>query len=191
MAASFKVVKSISRALMYVTYAAMLALLVITVWDVIARYVFNRPSSGVTEWSQMFLITCMTCMAHALIEGRMISVGVIVERFHKKVNAAIEIGMGVAAFAFFLIAGYQLILLSQFSTVIGEEYFVIRVPKWPMYAILSISFLACAMTTVVYVIERLQKLFAPPIEKSALDNPEIAFLMGSEKDAKKEGGAAS
>ena len=188
MAVPFKVIKTISRILMYVTYAALLALLVITVYDVIMRYVFNNPSSGVTEWSQMFLIICMTCMAHALVEGRFISVGVFVDRFPQKVNAAFEIGMVAAAIVFFIVVGYQLIALSQVAIQMGETYFVIKTPKWPMYVVLGISFLACVLTSFVYVVERLKKLYAPKVEESILDNPELTILLGLDKDGKEGGG---
>ena len=189
MAVTIKTIKTVTRALMYVCYAALVAMLAITVYDVIMRYIFNNPSSGVTEWSQMFLITCMTTMAHALVEGRFISVGVLVDRFPKKGNMGFEIGMGIAAFVFFIIVGYQLLLLAQGSTLMREAYFVIKTPKWPMYVILGISFLACALATVAYVVERVKKLNAPAAEQSIFDNPELAFIAEAEAGDKKGGEA--
>lgn len=187
---AFKVIKTISRSLMYVSYAAMLGMLGITVWDVIMRYIFNRPSSGVTEISQMFLIVAMTTMAHALIEGRFINVGVFVDKFPKKLNIGFEIGMGVAALVFFIIVGTQLLGLTETSIAIHEQYFILKTPRWPMYMVLAISFLACAMATVVFVIERI-KNFKPPGEVDILDNPELAVILGTDKEDKKEGGDLS
>jgi len=167
----------------------MLCLLGLTVWDVIMRYALNNPSSGVTEWSQMFLIISMTALSNAIVEKRWISVGVVVDKFPKIPNFIIEIVMGAVAFGFFLLVGYQLLMLSQLSIQLHELYFVIKTPRWPMYLFLSVSFLACCLATIVYVIERLQN-YSPPKDKAedALDNPELAFL--TKGDEKKEGGAA-
>ena len=186
-----KSMKWITRVCMYVCYAAMLALLAITVYDVIMRYVFNNPSSGVTEWSQMLLITGMLCMANACAEGRFIAVGVLVDRFPKKANAAVEIAMVAAAIVFFIIVGYQLILLSQLADQMNEAYFVIKTQKWPMYLILGISFLTCVFAAIIYVIERLKKLFSAQaeVEEDILDNPELAILLGKDVEDK-EGGVA-
>ena len=171
-----KILKWITRALMYVCYAAILVLLVLTVSDVIMRYGFGKPSTGVTEYSQMLLIICMTCLAHAIAEGRYISVGVIVDRFPKKLNFAFEIIMGAAACVFFYIVGSQMILAISQSIQYNERYFVLGTPRWPMYMILGIAFLACVLATVVYVIERIRN-YTPPKEKDFFDdNPDLAIL---------------
>ena len=69
----------------------------------------------------------------------------------------------------------------------NEAYFVIKTPKWPMYIVLGISFLACVFAAVVFVIERIKKLYAPRTEEdeSILANPELAILLGKEADDEK------
>jgi TRAP-type C4-dicarboxylate transport system permease small subunit len=191
MAVILKILKLVTRCFMYVSYGAILVLLALTVWDVIARYVFGKPSSGMPEISQMLLIICMTCLAHAIVEGRWINVGVVVDRFPRSVNIGFEIGSAVVSFVFFVIVGYQLLLLSQGSVLLREAYFILGVPRWPMYLVLGVSFLACCLATFVFVIERIQKIKAPPVEENILDSPDLAILMSiSDEDgnAAKEGG---
>lgn len=186
MSVFLKTLRSITRGFIYVCYASLVVLMVMTVVDVIMRYVFNKPSSGVTEWSQMLLIICMTAMAHALVDGRFVLVGTIVDKFPKKVNFAFEIIMGAISFTFFFIVGYQLMKMVGNSMSHNELYFIIKTPKWPMYLILGASFLATALATIVYVIERITN-YTPPQEKTVFDeNPDLAILALSDEALEKE-----
>jgi len=161
MAITLKIIKAMTRYLMYVGYAAVVVLLAITVWDVIARYAFGKPSSGITEISQMLLIITMITMAHAIVDNRWIQVGVVVDKFPLKVNIAFEVGMAIVAVVIFFIIGSQLIIMAELSVRIRETYFVLGTPRWPMYAVLGISFLACILATFVYTVERIKKVLPP------------------------------
>ena len=137
----------------------------------------------------MLLIVCMTAMAHALVEGRFIAVNVLVDRFPKKLNLAIELFMGIISFAFFILVGVQMFNQIGFSIQTKQAYFMVKLPKWPMFAALGASFLACALGTVVYVYERIIN-FKDPKEKTVYDdNPDLAILALSEDDNSNAGGA--
>lgn len=182
------ILKWVSRALLYVSYGAILVLLGMTVWDVIMRYVFGRPNSGVTEISQMLLIISMTCLAHAVVDGRNIAVGVLVDRLPKAGNFIIEIIMGAIAIVFFFIVGSQLIVMTGTSMNLHEAYFVLKTPRWPLYLVLGVSFLACVLATVVYVIERIRN-YKPPTEIDFFeDNPDLAILAFSDGEGEEKGG---
>ena len=182
MSVFLKILKGISRVLVYVSYGAITVMAVMTVFNVIMRYIFKSPASGVTEISQMLLIISMTALAHACVEGRFIAVGAFVDRFPKKASIALEVIMGAIALAFFLFVGWQLIVQVGASIRGNEAYFMIKTPRWPMYLILGISFLATALATIVYVIERIQN-FTPPREKNVFDeNPDLAILAFSDED---------
>ena len=183
MSVFLKTLKVITKALMYVSYAATLAMMAIVVWDVIMRYVFNKPSSGVTEISQMLLIISMTAMANALIEKRFVAVGTLVDRFPKGVNIAFEILMGALSLIFFVVVGYNLIVMAEGAFRTHETYFVLKTPRWPMYGVLGIAFLSCALATIAYVIERIQSFSTE--EKSIFDeNPDLAILAFADEDVK-------
>ena len=183
-----KVLKIITRVFLYISYVSIGALGIMTVVDVVRRSIFGATMNGVTEFSQMFLIVSMTSMAYAMVDGRFINVNVLVDRFPKKINLFIEVFMGVLSLAFFVIVG--IMLFNQISGAIefGESYFMIKVPKWPMYVILGASFLACVPATVVYVYERIVN-FKDKSEKTAFDeNPDLAILAFTEDDYVDAGG---
>jgi len=182
MSVFIKILKTISRSLLYVSYVAIAGMAIMTVFNVVMRYIFNSPVIGVTEVSQMFLIVAMTALAHSCVEGRFIAVGAFVDHTPKKLNISIEIVMGAVALVFFFFVGWQLIVQVGVSYSTHEAYFMIKAPRWPMYLILGISFLATALATIAYVIERLQN-FTPAKEKNVFDeNPDLAILALSEDD---------
>ena len=181
------------RALIFVSYAAILVLLCLTVWDVVNRYVFSKTTSGVTEVSQILLVISTAAIAHAIVEGRYIQVGVIVDRLPKVGNFVFEIVMAALAIFYFFIVGWQLLELTTLSVKLNEYYLVSKIPRWPMYLIMGISFLACILATVVYVIERIRN-YKPPTEVDFFDeNPDLAILALAEdhegEAAEAKGGA--
>ena len=168
--------KTITRILMIISYAVILALMLLTVVNVVMRYFFARPNSGSTEWSQILLIVSMICLGHAIVEGRAISVGVLVEKFPKWLNMTLEILMGVLSVAFFAIVGWRLFEQIESSIRFREAYFIIGVPRWPLYAALGVAFVGSALGAVAYVIDRVIN-FRPPKGKGLLeDNPDLAIL---------------
>ena len=178
------------RILLYISYAAILVMLGMTVWDVFMRYVFNKPTTGVGEVSQMLLVISMTCLAQALLEGRYVAVGVLVDRFPKKINFAIEIIMGIIAIVFFAIVGWELLLMTEVSYNLGELYLIIKTPRWPFYIFLGVAFISCILATIVYVYDRI-KNYIPPGEANFFDeNPDLAILAFDDDDHKISKGGA-
>ena len=186
-----KALKIVTRIFLYISYLAISVMAVLTVVDVVRRFILGLTLNGVVEYSQMLLIVCMTAMAHALVEGRFITVNVLVDRFPKKLNLAIEIFMGIVSFAFFILVGVQMYRQIGFSIQTGQAYFMVKQPKWPMYAALGASFLACSLGTVVYVYERIIN-YKDPKEKTVFDeNPDLAILSLSDNDSLDTGGTGS
>jgi len=170
------VVRIITRLFLYISYAALMALLIMTVIDVVRRLIFGIAMTGLTEYSMIFLIVCMAAMSYALVEGRFINVGALVDMLPKGLNLVLEIFVGIAGLIFFALVGWQLIALIESSMrVFREAYFVIGVPRWPMYGMLGLSFVSCALATIVYVYERIVN-FKDPKERDILDDPELGFM---------------
>jgi len=158
MSVFLKVLKTVTRYVMYVCYCSVMAMMALTVFNVIRRYIIQNPLSGSTEWSQIFLIICMTALAHAVTEGRFVAVDTIVNKFPRPANIAVEIIAGGIAIVFFAVVGSQLLVQGGASMASGETYYVITAPRWPVYFVFGIAFLSCILGTIVYVIERIRNL---------------------------------
>ena len=183
-----RVLKVIIHMTQFISYASITILMVLTVVDIVRRYVFSMAMNGVTEFSQMLLIISMTALAHALVEKRFVTVGEFVAKFPRWLDLAIELFMGVVSFAFFVIVGWMLFGQIESSIRLKEAYFMIKVVKWPFYGVLGLAFVSCALAVIVYVYERVVEFFRNAGEKSFIDEPELSILGLTEEDLKgKEG----
>jgi len=184
-----RVMRVVTHVIQFISYASISLLALLTVVDVVRRFIFGVTMSGVTEYSQILLIISMTAMGYALVERRFIVVNEFVEKFPKWVNISMEIFMGAVSCAFFGIVGYMLIVRIESSIRFREAYFMIGVPEWPFIGILGLSFLACALATVVYVYERIVN-YKDPEDRSFIDEPELSILGLTEEDITKDEGGA-
>ena len=184
-----KVIRKFTEYIQYISYASISLLALLTVVDVVRRFIFGVTMSAVPEYSQILLIISMTAMGYALVERRFIVVNEFVDKFPKWLNLAMEIFMGVVSCAFFGVVGYMLVIRIESSIRFREAYFMIGVPKWPFIGILGVSFLACALATVIYVYERVANYKAPE-DRSFIDEPELSILGLTEDDIKNDEGGA-
>ncbi len=79
-----KIVRFIVKIFMYVSIAATLGMLGITVLDVILRWVFRSPLPGVIEISQVLLVSIMSAMGAVILEKRNVEVNVVVDAVPRK-----------------------------------------------------------------------------------------------------------
>jgi len=183
-----RVMKVFIHMTQFISYASITILMVLTVVDIVRRYVFSMAMNGVTEFSQMLLIISMTALAHALVEKRFVTVGEFVAKFPRWLDLTIELVMGVISFAFFVIVGWMLFGQIESSIRLKEAYFMIKVVKWPFYGVLGLAFASCALAVIVYIYERVVEFFNNAGEKSFIDEPELSILGLTEEDLKgKEG----
>jgi TRAP-type C4-dicarboxylate transport system permease small subunit len=140
------------------------------------RYIFSSPVTGATEWSQMLLIISMLAMGIAVADGRAIRVGIIVDRFPRRMNIAFELIMGILALLFFALVGYALVDRIGWEIEKKKAYFYVGWPEWPMYLSLGIAFLTSALGTIYFVIKSILNVKTAK-EKELTDDPELAALL--------------
>ena len=172
-----KALKWICHVCLIISCIAITVLMLFTVFNVIMRYIFGRPNSGVAEWSQILLIISMAGMGFAVADGRTTRVGLLVDRFPKVANIVFEIVTGVIGIAFYAITGWRLIVAIESSRRFREAYFFIGFPRWPAYLALGIAFLSAAVGSIVFIHKSVTS-FKPVEAKTMLDeNPELAGLL--------------
>ena len=181
MSVFLKILKIICLALLVFSCVIIAVLALFTAYNVFMRFVFGRPNSGVTEWSQMLLIISMACLGYTFLDGRAIRVGVLVDTFPRRLNIAFEIIVGVISFAFCVLVGWRLFERIELSMKFRETFFVTDIPRWPMMIALGASFFSGALGTVSFVINKVLDLKAPKEKDILLDNPELAILAYSEE----------
>ena len=189
MSVLLKALRGVCTVLVIISCAAILVLAALTTYNVVMRYILSRPVTGATEWSQMLLIISMLAMGIAVADGRAIRVGMVVDRFPKRVNVVFEIIMGFIALAFFTLVGWMLIARLGWLIERGKAYLYLGWPEWPLYLALGISFLSCALGTIVFAVNSIVN-FKDAKEKDIFDeNPDLAILaLANEEEARKSAG---
>ena len=187
MSVFLKVLRTVCLVFLIFSCITIIALAILTTYNVIMRFFLGKPNSGVVEWSQMILIASMACLGYTFLDGRAIRVGVLVDTFPDKLNIAFEIFTGIVSFAFCILVGWRLFARIEIAMRFKEAYYVVGVPRWPMFAALGASFFSAALGTVSFVITKVLDIKTPKGKDIIRDNPELAFL-ALEEDAK-EGSA--
>ena len=172
-----KVLRGVCLLFMIISCIAILVLAALTTYNVVMRKVFSNPLTGATEWGQMLLIIAMLAMGIAVADGRAIRVGMVVDRFPKKLSIAFEIIMGILAFAFFALVGWMLIARIGWLIDRKKAYLYLLWPEWPMYCALGIAFLTSAVGTVVFVLNSVNKLITSKEGTIIDEDPELAALL--------------
>ncbi|WP_271986583.1 TRAP transporter small permease subunit [Pseudoclavibacter terrae] len=137
--------------------ALLIALLLLTVADVVSRNLLGRSILGVVDISTMLLVAvAFLGLAAAEIDGRHVSVTLIEARLPKRVRATLAIVRVV------LLAGIGIILLVGLSEVLGSSISrgettndILRLDTWPAKLVLLISFALFFVTAIVNQVREL------------------------------------
>ncbi|MDR1571871.1 MAG: TRAP transporter small permease subunit [Clostridiales Family XIII bacterium] len=173
-----RVVRATVKCFMYISVAATVVMLCITVADVVLRTIFRAPVVGVIEISQVLLVSIMASMAAVIIEHRNIEVRLLVDAVPKKAALGMDISTITLSIAYFAMVGWQTLESIRFSLQFHVVYALLRIPEWPFLALLGVSFVVAAFAAAVFLIERVRKrdTAAAAGHGGAGGGPELAIL---------------
>jgi len=173
-----KIVRILVKIFMYISIAAVVALLVLTITDVSLRLVLKAPITGVIEISQVLLVSIMAAMGAVIIEKRNIEVKAVVEAVPRKVGLGMDIVTLLMSIAYFFILGWQTLESLKFSIQFNVVYSMLRLPEWPFMLLLGLSFTVCGFAAVVYLMNRIETRNEIVVKDKtdASGNPELAIL---------------
>ncbi len=153
-----KVINLLMRITLWITMVVLVAMMMLSVADVFMRYVFNHPIDGTAEMVEIMMICLLMGMAGCAIEGRHIKVDVIIERLPEKVVALMDVIMMILGIGVSGILMWQGYWQGIFQLRYGVSSSMLRIPVFPFYIVLSLSFLFLIIATVVLVIKRIREL---------------------------------
>ena len=124
----------------------LLALVVVTVVDVVGRYLFRAPIGGADELTVFFMaIGIYAVFPRITWREDHVAVNLVDSVFPKRWIAARQILMNLLAAAFMAVATWRLWILATRLQGDGEVTMFLRLPKGPLAVFLA---LACAIATV-------------------------------------------
>ena len=151
--------KTISTILIAIGAAILFLMMLLTALDVGLRYIFNRPLPGAFELVEyMMAIVIPFSIAYCAQERGHVSVELILGRFPKKVQVAVECLMTFVAMIFSIIVAWQNFLY------IGEVYHshltssVLLIPTYPFVIPVVLGIATFALMLLLHLIEMISKV---------------------------------
>lgn len=168
-----KVLKGIIELFNVVAVAAMVAMMLLVVVNVVMRYIISNPIPGTYEMTQMLMICLSPCIAVNIMSKQCVWVDVLPSKFGRIGQMVIDIitlPLSVGIIGIIAWQGYNMIGTSirknSYSQIMD-----FRLYEWPFRLIFAISMTMAAIAALVFTIERFMeyKNGGIPVDKTEVD----------------------
>ncbi|MGD8562726.1 MAG: TRAP transporter small permease [Desulfarculaceae bacterium] len=138
-----------STLLTYIGACALFAMMLITVADVLARYVFNSPMIGVFELTGfLVLILIFSFIAYTQAEDAHVSVDFLLSRFPQKIRTTVELFNLTACLILMNLIAYMGLQKALDLKQAGETSLNLAIPYYPFVLFLVMG---CLVACVEYI----------------------------------------
>ena len=139
--------------------AILVVMMGLTTADVLGRYIFNRPISGATEYTEYLMLGLgIWGFAWCAINGKHIMVTLLISRLSQKTQEIFySFNYFVLLVLSFLIA-YQNIEEALSIQQLGTRSEVTKIPEFYFYYVVAIGFIVLSLALITLLIEALLKL---------------------------------
>lgn len=143
----------------WVAGAALVAILTLTVFDIIGRSAFSRPVPGTVEVTSMALVVVVfLAVAHSEDSGDHITIDLIYERIGEKARLVFDVFADLFGIAVLSLMAYRLYQFAFRNIDSGAETPVLEWPVWPFVVVAALGALGYAAATIMKLILRLMGL---------------------------------
>ena len=144
-------IKFLSRLLGYMSAVMLGLLMMITVVDVICRYIFNAPLTGATEISELLMVLVVfLSLAWVSVERSHIRVDLLVNMWPRKVQLVVEVVTLLLSLSAYLIITWQ---SAQESMDVKETTSLLRVPEAPFHWVMTLGLAMLCLAIICHVID--------------------------------------
>lgn len=142
-------VYSIAKLFNRIAASALFAMMCLTCADVILR-LFRHPIRGTYELvSFLGAITVSFALAHTSIHKGHVAVSLLVERFSKRWQAIVELGVSVFSLALFALISWRSAIYARNFQLSGEVSPTLQLPFYPIiYGIAAAAVVVCLVLMV-------------------------------------------
>jgi TRAP-type C4-dicarboxylate transport system permease small subunit len=141
-------------------------MMMLTVFDVVLRYVFDRPIPGGMELTEYLMVCVGTLgLAWCALQGAHIKVELIVSKFPPRLQKVMD------SFNYILLIAVSGLIASQTfvraGTVreLGVASAMLDVPQYPFVLVSSFSYLLLFLTAIVLMIHAISSLISKAVRK--------------------------
>ena len=173
MKALMKVLKWIIEVFNIVSIAALVAMMLLVVVNVVMRYIFKNPIPGTYEMTNMLMICLSPCIAVNIMAKQCVWVDVLTSKFGRTGQMIIDIitlptsvvMIGLIAWQSYLMIGSS-IKKNSYSQIM-----TFRLYEWPFRLIFALAMTMACIAALVFMIERFMEYRngGMPVDKSDAD----------------------
>lgn len=133
--------------------AGLLAISIITIADVLMRWLFSAPITGVYDLSTLFIAVVLSaCFPAALARRRHIQVEFAARRLGPRTNRVLDLVGAVLTLVFFALLFWQLVVYSRELLRDGETSFILEIPIAPWWIASTVIFGLCGFVQFLVVL---------------------------------------
>lgn len=149
-----KVVHGISRRLNILGLCFVGFMMLLTVADVLLRWIFNRPITGVFEITEYLLVVIMAfTVPWCTIQDKQMKVDLVVSRFKRHIQVIIDTLTCMLSLAICIIITWHTFTEAIYIYESGRASALLEVPAYPVYFLLSFGFGVLSLTAASRLID--------------------------------------
>ena len=149
-----RVIRDISVNINRIGVGFLAVMMFMTGIDVVMRYIFNRPISGVYELTElMMVILVFFGLAYAQVNKEHVAVDLVYTRFAPKMKTIANCVSCFLCMGLFVIMTWQSIKQAQGKWNSGLMTGTLGIPLWPFYLITAMG---CLVTCFVFIADLLK-----------------------------------
>lgn len=134
----------------YVAGAVLVVLMLLTVADVVGRYFFNAPLSGVFDLTQ-FAVLIMTFLsfAYCAFRGAHVVIEIVYDRLPRGLRFVARRGANAAGAVLFAVIAWRAVVQSVDVRDFNETSQLLLIPYWPFYYVVAFGSVLFAVVLVL------------------------------------------
>jgi TRAP-type C4-dicarboxylate transport system permease small subunit len=153
------IANQLSRVLGGMAIFFVMAMMVLTVADVLMRAIFNNPIPGTIELCQYFIVVGgFLGLAWCAVKGAHVKVDMLVNRLRPRAQLWFEIGNYVLALTVAPLVTWRLFAQGIFALDEGVSSPTLEVPAYPFYIIASIGFGLFSTIVIISLVKAIYKV---------------------------------
>jgi TRAP-type C4-dicarboxylate transport system permease small subunit len=153
-----KKIESVSQAINVVAMAVLLAMVLLTVADVVGRYFFNQPVTGTTELTELMVVVVgFLGLAWCAVKGAHLTVDLLMSRLPPKLGVIVDIFTYSAGLVLCAIIAWRNFVEGINVERLGVTTALIELPEFPFYWVVGFGFTLLCVVMAAQLIQKITK----------------------------------
>ena len=153
-----RILRFLSSICLYIGMALIVAITLVTVVHVIARYAFGSPIKGQAELCTYMLITGVFLMITAtqLVKGHT-TIGLIVDRFSERTQIIFDCITYILCLAVSVLVSWQSIVQAKYIMKSSRMTAILHIPQFPLFYVVAVCWALISLVILMQILDYLLK----------------------------------